>query len=85
MKNKQEQINKFLTDNKEAFRVLAKKIRTLDTCKGYKGEEERRARELAIRMVVEWLNELWVEVTAEEIDNIEEEEKIFKILEKEEV
>ena len=77
---KTEKATEFLANNKDAFRLLAEKIRLLDTCKGYEGEEERRGRELAIRTMISWVDEIWEISNASDIMEFIEEDPILKVL-----
>jgi|WetSurMetagenome_2_1015567.scaffolds.fasta_scaffold05386_10 hypothetical protein len=48
----------FLTENKEVFDKLAIKIREIDTV-FVKNEKEMFARQRAIEIIMDWMEELW--------------------------
>lgn len=76
--NKQEIID-FVQKNEEALKILAQKVKNLDSLKGIDTIKELLARKKAIRIVSEWLYDIWG-ITTEELPNPEEDDNLFKII-----
>lgn len=82
MKNEQQvkhEYQKFIKNNEEVLKLLAQKIRTLDTLKGVQDIKELNGRKHAIRIISEWLNELWG-ISTEELPKPEEKDELFRII-----
>lgn len=73
------EIKDFLGQNKEAFRILKQKIKSVDTVVGVKDEKELIGRARAIEIINAWLIELW-NVSYPELPEPEEDDDIFKII-----
>jgi hypothetical protein len=49
----------FLIENKDAFEKLARIIREIDTVRGVDTLKEFQARNMAIDMILSWVEDLW--------------------------
>jgi hypothetical protein len=76
---RKEKLNDFLGQNKEAFKLLAEEIRKVKDIKNVKDEEDLKTRKLAVEMVINWIDGIFTEVTAEELDDLLDEDPIFKM------
>jgi hypothetical protein len=74
-----EEIKEFLEKNKEAFKVLQKHVKALDTVKGVNTVTEFKARQKAISVVNEWLIELWG-IAYPELPEAEEDDDIYRTI-----
>jgi len=70
----------FIDNNKEALQLLAEKIKSIDTVVGVDTLQEMRGRKYAIKIISEWLTELW-SVTTEELPKPEHDDELFRIIE----
>lgn len=68
----------FIEQNKEALQLLAQKVKSVDTVRGVETLQEMKGRKYAIRIMDEWLTELWG-ITTEEIPKPEVDDELFKI------
>jgi hypothetical protein len=71
----------FIENNKESLQLLAQKIKSIDTVQGVSTVKEFQGRQYAIKIISEWLTELWG-ITTEELPIPEEEDEIFRVIEK---
>lgn len=74
---KERKYNEFIENNKEALHLLAQKIKSIDTVHGVETLQEMRGRRYAIKIMDEWLTELWG-ITTEELPDPEEEDELYK-------
>jgi len=77
-------IKEFLNTEQEAFKVLRQKIKEIDTVRGVNTVKDFQGRQYAIRIINEWLTELW-NISYPELPEPDEEDDIFRIIEKKEV
>lgn len=73
----EENIQNFITKNKEAFAVLQRHIKSIDTVHGVDTVTEFKARQKAIRIINGWLTELWG-IAYPELPEDDEEDDIFR-------
>jgi len=69
----------FLDQNKEAFKILRQKIKEIDTVRGVDTVTEFKGRQKAIKIINEWLTELW-NVSYPELPEPEEDDDIFRTI-----
>jgi len=72
--------DEFIKNNKEALQLLAQKIKSVDTVQGVETLQEMRGRKYAIKIISEWITELWG-ITTEELPAPEEEDELFRVIE----
>ena len=72
-----EKLISFIADNKDAFSILAKKIRKAKSIDNVDDIVDLKANKKAVQIIVSWLDEIFTEITSEEIDSTLEEEPIF--------
>lgn len=78
--DKHQEYKKFIDEHKEALRLLADKVKTVDTVRGVATLQEMRGRQLAIRIIDEWLNEMWG-ISTDTLPPPEEDDELFKYVE----
>jgi hypothetical protein len=71
----------FIDLNKKALTLLAIKMKEIDTVRGVVRLQDCVGRQQAIRIVDEWIKELWG-MTLQEIETPEEEDDIIRIINK---
>jgi len=76
---KHEKLTNFLADNKDAFEILAKKIREAKSIDNINDEVDLKANKKAVEIVMDWIDEIWVHVNGEELDELLDDEPIFKM------
>lgn len=69
----------FIEQHREALQLLAQKIKSVDTVQGVETLQEMRGRKYAIKIISEWLTELWG-LTTEQLPKPEEEDELFRIV-----
>jgi len=70
----------FVENNIEALRLLSEKVKSVDTVHGAETLQEVRGRKYAIKIVGEWLTELWG-ITTEDLPKPEDEDELFRRVE----
>ena len=75
----EEQVQNFLELNKESFKVLNRHIKNIDTVNGVDTLLEFKSRQKAIKIVNEWLTELWG-IAYPELPQEEEDDDIFRTI-----
>ena len=70
----------FIENNNEARKLLAEKIKSIDTVHGVETLQEMRGRKYAIKIISEWMTELWG-ITTEELPKPEDEDELFRTIE----
>ncbi len=70
----------FIEQNKEVLQLLSQKVKSVDTVRGVKTLHELNGRRDAIKIIDEWLTEIWG-ITTEELPEAEEDDKLFNIIE----
>lgn len=70
----------FVDQNIEALKLLAQKVKSVDTVRGVETVQEMRGRKYAIKIVDEWLTDLWG-ITSEDLPKPDEDDELFKIIE----
>jgi hypothetical protein len=78
--SKELKYKEFIDQNREVLQLLAQKVKSVDTVRGVETVQEMRGRKYAIKIVDEWLTEIWG-ITTEELPKPEEEDELFKIIE----
>lgn len=78
--SKELKYKEFIEQNREVLQLLAQKVKSVDTVRGVETVQEMRGRKYAIKIVDEWLTEIWG-ITTEELPKPEEEDELFKIIE----
>lgn len=74
-----EKYNEFVDNNKEALQLLAQKVKSVDTVRGVKTWKETQGRQYAIKVLDEWLTELW-NIKTDNLPEPEETDELFKII-----
>jgi len=69
----------FIDLNKEAFILLAEKIKTLDTVRGVTRYQDLVGRQQAIRIIKDWLTEIY-QISLEDLPKPEEDDDIIRII-----
>jgi len=69
----------FIDANKEVLQLLAQKVKSVDTVRGVKTLHELNGRRDAIKIIDEWLTEIWG-ITTEELPDPEDEDQLFNIV-----
>lgn len=77
-----EQVQAFLRNNEDAFKKLGKRIKEATNIDGVESIEELKGRQIAKKIIVDWLNDLWYISSIEELPQEEDTESIFKTLDK---
>lgn len=75
----EKEIQDFLDQNKEAFKVLGKHIKNIDTVHGVDTVTEFKARQKAIRIINGWLTELW-SIAYPDLPEKEEDDDIYRVV-----
>lgn len=76
---KEESIKNFLDLNKESFKILERHVKNIDTVQGVDSLVEFKSRQKAIKIVNEWLTELWG-IAYPELPQEEEDDDIFRTI-----
>lgn len=76
---KEQQIKDFLDREREAFKVLNQKIKEIDTVRGVTTVKDFQGRQIAIRIINEWITELW-NISYPELPEIEDDDGIFRVI-----
>jgi len=74
------EFKEFVENNKASLQLLAEKIKSIDTVHGVETLQEMRGRKYAIKIISEWLTELWA-VTTEDLPKPEEDDGLFRTVE----
>lgn len=75
---KERKYKEFVEDNKEALQLLSQKMKLVDTVVGVETLQEVKGRKYAIKIIGEWLTELWG-ITTEDLPEPEEEDELFRV------
>lgn len=78
--NKELKYKEFIDQNKEVLQLLSQKVKSVDTVRGVRTLHELNGRKDAIKIIDEWLTEIWG-ITTEELPEAEEDDKLFNIIE----
>lgn len=70
----------FIEQNKEVLQLLSQKVKSVDTVRGVKTLHELNGRRDAIKIIDEWLTEIWG-ITTAELPEADEDDKLFNIIE----
>lgn len=71
----------FIDANRGQFQRLAEIARSVDTVKGVDSLQEIKARQKALKVMSEWLTELWG-IAYDDLPEVEKEDEIFRIITK---
>jgi hypothetical protein len=74
-----EPIKDFIDSEKEALKILKQKIKKIDTVMGINTVKDFQGRQLAIKIINEWLTELW-NIAYPELPEPEEDDDIFRTI-----
>lgn len=75
----QRKTKEFIDNNREVFKLLAEIARQVDTVKGVDTLQEMKARQKALRIMSEWLTQLWG-IAYDDLPEIEREDEIFRTI-----
>lgn len=78
--SKELKYKEFIDQNKEVLQLLSQKVKSVDTVRGVRTLHELNGRRDAIKIIDEWLTEIWG-ITTEELPQPEEEDELFKTIE----
>ena len=71
----------FLDANKEAFAILANKVKAIDTVSGVVRLQDLVGRQHAIRIIKEWISEIY-QISLEDLPQPEEDDDIIRVINK---
>jgi len=77
--SKELKYKEFVDQNKEVLQLLAQKVKSVDTVRGVRTLHELNGRHDAIKIINEWLTDLWG-ITTEELPEAEEDDKLFNVI-----
>lgn len=78
--SKELKYKEFIDQNKEVLQLLAQKVKSVDTVRGVTTLHDLNGRKDAIRIMNEWLTDIWG-ITTEELPKPEEDDELFKTIE----
>ena len=73
------ELQDFIDSEKEAFKRLNQKIKDIDTVRGVTTVKDFQGRQIAIRIINEWLTEIWG-LAYPELPELEEDDDIFRTI-----
>ncbi len=78
--SKELKYKEFIDQNREVLQLLSQKVKMVDTVRGVETVQEMRGRKYAIKIIDEWLTEIWG-ITTEELPKPDEDDELFKVIE----